>query len=140
MAIALRGDRPEVDTASLNTKQDAIANIYWLGADIMFTVGCLQEGLDKRFVLHGLQQSIHHTDEVFSSNNVIANRLKSRYDELIQSSEQISSSDRQRMAEDLVVLRNQIGSAIEAKQNNYENGLKNNSHLSVADRVDRLKQ
>ena len=64
MAIALRGGQPPI--ASLTPKQDAVANIYWLGADVMFTVGCLQEGLDKRFVLHGIQQARFHAEAAVS--------------------------------------------------------------------------
>ena len=140
MAIALKGNQPETDVDSLDTQKDAIANIYWLGADIMFTVGCLQEGLAKRFVLHGLKQSIHHAEAVFNLDNVIVRTLNSRYGEVSQLSGELAPSEAKRIAEDLVILRNQIGSAIEANQGGYENGLSENNYLSKSDRVGRLRQ
>ena len=142
--IELTLEGPDATPIDAPLNKHSVANIYWLGADLMFTVGALLERLEKSYVLHGLQQTIHHLSMCGlagddQNQTHAAKSLQASYDE-IRDCDDLSDEIRRATALKLVILRNQVGSAVEATQRDYSDGLSANKHLTRDQRLKRLRQ
>ena len=140
--FSLHGPNANRIDAALN--KDSLGNIYWLGADLMFTVSALLERLDRAHVLHGIKQTLHHlrncglagtTEQQTRASEVLESAFKETNEV-----EELDDVIRRKIAAKLVVLRNQIGATIEAAQNVYDDGLSDNEHLTFDQRFRRLRQ
>ena len=102
-------------------KWDKFGNIYWLGHDLMWTVDVIMRDGSKRYICHGLKQSLHHLTEIGLGDTSFGENLKRLYENAGNSLESDWDYEkRQRVATDVLQLRDQIGSLIASQQNGYQ--------------------
>jgi hypothetical protein len=94
-----------------------IANIYWLGFDLVWTADVLLRNAPSAFVLRGLRHALHHLSEISSSESPEKDHLAALVREAAALSEhQWSIEVRDRIAAELGNVANAIGSQLEHLQ------------------------
>ena len=97
---------------------DKVADIFWLGYDVMWSVDATLRGADKSRILHGVRQSIHHASEVGLAG--MAEQLGEIYETISAAKEaEISAEWRDQLAIKLNRIADQIGAITEKYQNDF---------------------
>ena len=101
-------------------KWDKIANLYWLGSDISWTINIVMIGDGKKRILHGLTQTIHHLEQVDLGENRIKDQLK-RLNKKVQDAleSDLTPENRRLLTKDLNSIKLEIGHYIAAAQKDF---------------------
>ncbi len=109
-----------VDENKINAKWENVANIFWLGNDLMWTIDALLRNADKRFIIHGLRQASHHLQEIKLTDSQYEEkmlRLLEKSDNTLESDWTVSK--RELLAQDIQSLINELGEVSSLKQGNF---------------------
>jgi len=112
---------PSID-AEYQLKNNKIANIYWLGSDIMWTVDMLLRKGPEKNIRHGLLQIQHHCNEIGLDHPEIRSGISEMLDTVQDLNYKLLPSYRKTMAVKLVAINDQVGQIAETNQDKFSPG------------------
>jgi hypothetical protein len=96
------------------------ATTYWLGHDLMWTLDIILRGASRDEIVHGFRQSLLHARNAELSGTPLVDRLSRLHDEAAQTLvTDWSPVLRLRFANEISILRTEIGRVFAAQQPDY---------------------
>jgi hypothetical protein len=97
-----------------------VANTFWLGHDLMFTIDVILRGKPREEIVHGLCQSLHHLEEIGLSDSIYGSNLERLYESAVGSLESDWTAEKRiSVTRDLLSLRNGLGALVKLEQPDY---------------------
>ena len=113
-------EKKSVDKQKIKVQWANVANIYWVGYDIMFTMDALLRNGSKKHIIYGLTQVLHHVKELDFSDEepeIFAEQILAKVKASLES--ELDVTTRRNIAGDVATLRDQIGVLFEIKQESF---------------------
>jgi hypothetical protein len=108
-------------SSSDGIRWDRTGNLYWLGADLMYTIHTLSSGVPSSVVL-GLRQARHHLAELGMIHTDFGRELSGWLDEVVALQDKQSPAIREKLADWLDGLVAHIGQLAEEHQPDFKPG------------------
>ena len=110
-----------LETSKVTIKWKRVANLYWIGHDLMWTVDMLLRGAPRTSIIHGLKQSLHHLNELGFTDDPFASKLSILKTEAEYSrNDEWDSLRRNKYADELIRIRDYIGKLVSEHQSNFK--------------------
>ena len=108
------------DVALPDSASTRVGNIYWLGHDLMWTIDVILRNGSKRFIEHGLKQSLHHLDKVGLSTSPFSAAMGEVFRKSREAGESHWDNEHRRVvAADLMEYRDWIGALVASEQSDF---------------------
>jgi hypothetical protein len=105
----------------ISFSKEKYGNIYWVGHDLLWTVGVLLNQGKREQILEGLYQSKHHLNEVGFHGTPIEHRLHRLYRDAEQSSvSDWTNEKRVQVAQEVQSIARELGGIIAATQQGFK--------------------
>ncbi|MCX6120968.1 MAG: hypothetical protein NTX44_05070 [Ignavibacteriales bacterium] len=98
-----------------------VANIFWVGHDLMWTIDVIFRNGNKEFIARGLKQSLHHLSCIFSSDHPTIVKMKQIVSKLNTTLESdFDVNKRMQFASDVGSILSEFGSIVGKHQPNFQ--------------------